>query len=135
MFYMRVMSINIDWHFLYNNFLEVLHSGDYIFLKSTWFFFPDLYIACTHLTLCMPHLTTKMPRLSESDYTLPKKATIHQVTTMLSTSKNVLFPGHDHLLTTGTDDPSLAGARVIIKVSGHQYRCLAGGYDLEIEHF
>ena len=34
-----------------------------------------------------------------------KKATIHQVTTMLATSKNVLFLGHKHLLTTGTDDP------------------------------
>ena len=32
-----------------------------------------------------------------------KKATIHQLTT----SKNVLFPGHNHLLTTGADDPSL----------------------------
>ena len=30
-----------------------------------------------------------------------KKATIHQPTTMLSTSKHVLFPGHNHLLTTG----------------------------------
>ena len=29
-----------------------------------------------------------------------KKATIHQVTTMLAMSKNV-FPGHNHLLTTG----------------------------------
>ena len=36
-----------------------------------------------------------------------KKATIHQVTTMLATSKNALFPGHNHLLTTGNDDPSL----------------------------
>ena len=36
-----------------------------------------------------------------------KKATIHQVTTMLSTSKNVLFPGHIHLLTTSADDPTL----------------------------
>ena len=54
---------------------------------------------------------------------------------MLTTSKNVLFPGHNHLLTTSTDDPSLAGAQVIIKVSGHQYRWLAGGYDLEIGHF
>ena len=36
-----------------------------------------------------------------------KKATIHQVTTMLATSKNVLFPGHNHLLTTSADDPSL----------------------------
>ena len=34
-----------------------------------------------------------------------KKATIHQVTTMLATSKNVLFPGHNHLLKT--DDLTL----------------------------
>ena len=54
---------------------------------------------------------------------------------MLATSTNVLFPGPNHLLTTCTDDPSLAGARVIIKVQGHQYRWLAGGYDLEIGHF
>ena len=39
--------------------------------------------------------------------TLVKKATIHQVTTMLATSKNVLFPGHNHLLITGTDDLTL----------------------------
>ena len=32
---------------------------------------------------------------------------IHQLTTMLSTSKNVLFPGHNHLLTTGADDLTL----------------------------
>ena len=54
---------------------------------------------------------------------------------MIATSKNVLFPGHNHLLTTGTDDSSLAGAQVIIKVPGHQYRLLAGGYDLEIGYF
>ena len=53
---------------------------------------------------------------------------------MLATSKNVLFPGHNYLLTTGTDDPSLAGTWAITKVSGHQYRCFAGGYDLEIGH-
>ena len=47
-----------------------------------------------------------------------KKATIHQVTTMLATSKNVLFPGHNHLLTTSTDDLSLTGTRAIIKVKG-----------------
>ena len=58
---------------------------------------------------------------------------MHQVTTTLATSKNVLFPGHNHLLTTGTDD--LAGARTIIKVLGHQYQWLAGGYDLKIEQF
>ena len=54
---------------------------------------------------------------------------------MLATSKSVLFPGHNHLLTTGTDDPSLTGVRAIIKVNGHQYQWLAGGYDLEIGHF
>ena len=36
--------------------------------------------------------------------TLGKKATIHQVTTMLATSKNVLVPGPNHLLTTSADD-------------------------------
>ena len=53
---------------------------------------------------------------------------------MLATSLNVLFPGHNHLLTTGTDDPLSAGAQAVIKVSGHQYQWLAGGYDLEIGH-
>ena len=67
-------------------------------------------------------------------FTLRKEATIHQVTTMLAASNNVIFPGHNHLLTTGTDDPSLADARVIIKVSVHQYWWLAGGYDLQIGH-
>ena len=38
---------------------------------------------------------------------LSKRATIHQVTTMLATSKNVPFPGHNHLLTTSTDGPTL----------------------------
>ena len=69
-----------------------------------------------------------------------KKATIHQLTTMLSTSKNVLFSRYNHLLTTGDDDPTLliiarAPARVIIKVKGHQRWWLAGGYDLEIGLF
>ena len=49
-----------------------------------------------------------------------KKNTIHQQTTMLSTSKIVLFPGLNYLLTTGADDSSLAGNWVIIKVSGHR---------------
>ena len=56
---------------------------------------------------------------------------------MLATSKNVLFPGHNHMLTTGADDPTLllAGAQAIIKVLGHQNQWLACGYDLEIGHF
>ena len=45
------------------------------------------------------------------------------------------IPGHNHLITTGTDDPSLAVSQVIIKVLGPQHQWLAGGYDLEIGHF
>ena len=66
---------------------------------------------------------------------LGKNATIHQVTTMLATSENVLFTGYYHLLTTDTDDPSLTGSWMIIIVSGHQLQWLAGGYELEIGHF
>ena len=40
-------------------------------------------------------------------YTWRKKATIHQVTTMQATSKNVVFPDRNHLLTTGADDSIL----------------------------
>ena len=58
---------------------------------------------------------------------------------MLATSKNVLFLGHNHLLTTGADNPTLiitrVSARVIIELSGHQHQWLAGGYDLEIGYF
>ena len=65
---------------------------------------------------------------------LRKKAIIHDVTTMLATSKYVLFPGHKRLLTTGTDDRTLC-------LLQYQYQWLAGGYDygygydLEIWYF
>ena len=36
-----------------------------------------------------------------------QEPTMHQVTTMQAPSKNVIFPGYNHLLTTGTDDPTL----------------------------
>ena len=32
---------------------------------------------------------------------------INQLNTMIATSKHVLFPGHNHLLTTDTDGPPL----------------------------
>ena len=35
------------------------------------------------------------------------KNTIHQITTMLATSKNTVLPVHNQLLTTGTNDLSL----------------------------
>ena len=46
-------------------------------------------------------------KVEQSADTLQKKPAIHQVTTMLATSKNVPFQGHNHLLTTGIDDPTL----------------------------
>ena len=52
-----------------------------------------------------------------------KKATIHQVTTLLATSKNVLFAGHSHLLTTGTDDPTLLLSPERQRVKTHQHLC------------
>ena len=60
-----------------------------------------------------------------------KKAIIHHVTTMIATTKNVRFAGNNHLLTNGGADGL---TRAIIKVSGHQHRWLAGGYNPEIGH-
>ena len=67
---------------------------------------------------------------------LLKEATIYQVTTMPATSKNVLFPCRNHLLTSGADDPTLWLSPECQRVKGQprggqQYRWLAGGYDLE----
>ena len=36
-----------------------------------------------------------------------QKATIDQEINMLAMSKNIPFPGHNHLLTTGSDDLTL----------------------------
>ena len=38
------------------------------------------------------------------ELSLGNEATIHQVTTLLATSEKVLFPGHNHLLTTSGYD-------------------------------
>ena len=45
--------------------------------------------------------------LAKATYSQGQKATIHQATTMLATSKNVLFLYHNHLLTIGADDSTL----------------------------
>ena len=60
-----------------------------------------------------------------------QKVIIHQVATMLATSKK--FSGH--LLTTNTDDPTLWLLHEPQRVKGHQHWWLAGGYDQEIGHF
>ena len=58
---------------------------------------------------------------------------------MFSTSKNVLFPGYNHLLPlvlmTLHFNYHRAGTRAIIKVSDHQQQLLAYGYDMEIGQF
>ena len=51
---------------------------------------------------------------------------------MLATSKHVLFPGHNHLLTNGTDDLALRLSPERQRVKGHQYKWLADDYDLEV---
>ena len=58
------------------------------------------------------------------EYAMREKATIHQVTTMPATSENVLFPGYNNQLTTGTDDPTLWLLCECQRVKGHQYRWL-----------
>ena len=74
---------------------------------------------CNVTTLLHAHSSAD---ISSDPDTLRRKATIHQVTYILATSENVLIPGQNHLLTTGTDDPSLADTWAVIKVSGRQYR-------------
>ena len=76
-----------------------------------------MYICCL-----VSHTDSASSWTSDMMHTAQKKTTIDQVTTMLAPSKSVLFPGHNHLLTTGADDPALTGAQAIIKVLGHQYR-------------
>ena len=55
-----------------------------------------------------------------------KSQYIHQVTTMLGTSSNILFLGPKSLLTTGADKTNTliiarTPGRVIIKAKGHQH--------------
>ena len=69
--------------------------------------------------------------LYETYLTEQKSHYIHKVTTY----KNSLSLGHNHLLTTGTDNPTLWLLPEYQRVKGHQYRWLADGYDREIEHF
>ena len=57
-----------------------------------------------NLSFTLGMLQRKIQSTPSLPGTLGKKATIHQITTMLPTSINVLFPGHDILQTTGTHD-------------------------------
>ena len=83
---MKVCSIELTIYACFFHILYIYDQTDMILKLHK----PDIHINLIH-----------------HEIALGKKATIHQVTTMLSTSKNVLFPGHNHLLTIGADDPSL----------------------------
>ena len=67
------------------------------------------------------------------------KKTIHQATTILATSKNYLFPGHNPLANQWYWWPNTLiitwePVRATVRVKSHKYRWLAGGYNLEIGH-
>ena len=49
------------------------------------------------------HTTITQP-MSEKQHVTAQESHYPPVTTMLETSKNVLFPGYNHVLTTGADD-------------------------------
>ena len=76
--------------------------------ELTVFFLEQLWSICTELSYWPTEFATNF----KAHYSA-QKATIHQLITTQAISKNVLFPGHNHLLTTSTVDPSLAGAQVI----------------------
>ena len=112
-------SLNNVWHGT-----DILHM-----YKLTQYCQLTLKLCKQHIILCNKQLITVLSKLtshymSEDIYSvaLRKKATIHQVTTMRPTSLNALFPGHNHMLTTGTDDLTLWLSPKCQRVKGHQYR-------------
>ena len=62
--------------------------------------------SCQTMGLLLHSLPAWATQAQSQGAALSKKASIYQVT-MLATCKNILFPGHNHLLTTGTDDLTL----------------------------
>ena len=72
-----------------------------------WMFLSTYYLGKCILPDSIPSLLSGIYLIALFAVSLGKKATIHQVTAMLATSKNVLFPGHIPLLTTGADDLTL----------------------------
>ena len=57
-----------------------------------------------------------MQMTETQERSLCKQATIHQVTTMLATSKNVQFRGHYNLLTTFAGDRAIISVRSSVPV-------------------
>ena len=64
-----------------------------------------MWLGFKHFTITRWYLGSLLPRLNS----LHKQPTIHKVTDMspIKMSYLILFPGHNHLLTINTDDPTL----------------------------
>ena len=69
--------------------------------------FTGRFDTCYHVIGDFNMIEKREKNQTQTGLSLCKKAIIHQVTTILATSKNVLFPDHNHLLTPGADHPSI----------------------------
>ena len=84
----------MEYHFYV--FYDVEIKASYISVDLvTMFFFTYSGDALSRETICC------------SLFHCANKSAIHELATMLATSKNVLFQGPSHLLTTGADDVTL----------------------------
>ena len=54
---------------------------------------------------------------------------------MLATSKNGLFPGHNHLLTSGADDPCLEVASMVVTHGGYLCYLVDSGFFAQCKCF
>ena len=88
--YVKYISKQIQFAEYYTVFLPVDHS---IAAPPE-----ETHFVAPNLKACLSTVQDVYPECEQSyQYTLRKKSTIHQVTTILATSKNALFPGHNHL--------------------------------------
>ena len=87
-----------------NNVYSLRSSFDVNLYFSSIFFMPSVFHLDRHVRKSS-YLKMKNWKLELHKHT--SHCAKMPLSTMLATSKNVLFPGHNHLLTTSTDDPTL----------------------------
>ena len=98
------MIENVDHRSLFKFFIPERRINFRIFFEFSPFFtfYPVFlsgqYVISTVSNICINHIMNR-------DTSQGKKVTIEQVTTIPAIPKNALFPGHNHLLTTDTDEP------------------------------
>ena len=92
-------GIRIDTCILHDNVTSYFILSKILILSLALSVYGSIFFSWSNQSGCLNG------SLSCKETAQRKKATIHHITTMLATSTNVLFPGHNHLLTTGTDDP------------------------------